>query len=241
MLITKEMPRKPEEPKKIELNDIVRTLWGAILPSLIGPLRNASSSFSEKIPSETIRNIIASLIGAGAQIFEKKFRGVHFEILSDIFEQIAGGIKSSDKGEKVKKESLPSLSKLEAIAKSKDTETKRKLLLVFSSEKHHEIIKSLTAEQVDEFINVLINLEKTREGLEEAGIKVDTKDVWQMTKICFEETAKVLGKGIQETAKFLKDNLPKIVKIIDGSADKLADKLEKIRQQLKKWRPIQSF
>ncbi len=239
------MPKNPEQPRRINWDHIIRAIWGAILPQLIGPIREMSAKTADRILPEQVKPIVASLIGAAAQIFEKEFKGVPFEIASDVFEQIAGGIRArveEKRKPKSEPEELPKLEELEEIAQSKDPEVKRGFLLMFSSPKYHEIIRSFTPEQLDEFINVLINLKKRleeeKEELRKIGVEIDIKTIWQITRSSLEEISKILGRNTRETAGLLKENLPIIMRKIDEKAKELADEIEKINKQSRKWRLI---
>lgn len=232
--------KKPDEQKNINFDVIVRAIWGAILPHIAGEIKRKSSDISEKVLPERIRDLIASLVSTGAQIFEKEFKGVHFEILSDIFEQISIGVKAPvEEKKKAKPEEVrgkyewPTLEQLEAIAKAKEIGVKRDLLLKFSSPNLHETIRSFSDKEIEDLIDVLIQVEKVRRETARIGLPLDLKSIWEIMKNIFIKLTSVIGRGLKETAKFIRENYSKL----DRKAEELAREIERVRQS-KKWRLI---
>lgn len=236
--------KNPEQLRGIDWESILRVVWGAILPHLSTILRGKSAQVSKEILPEKIRDLIASLIGAGAQIFEKEFKGVHFEILSDIFEQISAGVKLPvEEKEKARPEERrqryewPTLEELEGIAKGKEVRVKRELLLKFSSSNLKENIEQLSDKEIEDLIDVLIQIEKARRELAKIGIRLDLKSVFEMLKQTFSKIVSITGKGLKEVSKYIKENYPKLKEYLDKKANKLAEQIESVRES-KEWRLI---
>ena len=241
------MPKNPERLRNIDWDSIVRAIWGSVLPHLAIWLRTRSAEISEGVLPERTRDIIASLVGIGAQIFEKEFKGVHFEILSDVFEQIATGIKAPIE-EKIKakpeerkiKYEWPKLEELEAIFQSQEINIKRDLLLKFSSPNLHENIKKLSDEEINDLINVLIILERARRDLATRGIQVSLISIWQTIRQLFDRISKVLGRGFRETAEFVRRYYPQLQREFHRLDNEMANLAQKIQEERasKRWRLI---
>lgn len=236
--------KNPEQAKNINWDAIIRAIWGTILPHIAGIIKEKSSLISERLLPEKIRNLIASLVGAGAQIFEKELKGVHFEILSDIFEQVSIGVKvpieekKKAKPEEVRiKHEWPSLEELEAIKLARESNIKRDLLIKFSSPNLHENIKGLSDKEIEDLLDVLIQLEKTKRELAKLNLNLDFKSIWKIIKTIFNKIASGTKKNLQEAARFIKENYSKFINYLDTRANELADRIERIRNS-KKWRLI---
>ncbi|BCX15229.1 MAG: hypothetical protein KatS3mg097_121 [Candidatus Parcubacteria bacterium] len=236
------MPKNRDNQKGINLDTAIRAIWGGVLTEISDYIGDKSGKIAEQLISNPkARRIIANIIGGGAQIFEKGFKGVQFEIIADILEQVARGVKAGAKKTKAE-ESIESatleLEELEIIAASKNTEVKRTFLLRFSPSKHHEFIKSFTAEEIDEYINVLINLERLRKELAKSGVEIDLKAIWEIIKDAFQKISKTTGKGLEEIINLIKENYPKIRDKYKELDRNLAEKLRNIRNNKNKWRLI---
>lgn len=237
------MISNPEEKRNINLDSIIVGIWGIIFPHISAYLRTKSSKFSEAVLPEKARDIIASLVGFGAQIFEKKFKGVYFEIISDILEQISTGIKAPDEEkakakpeERKSRYEWPSLEELIAMNNAQTIGVKRELLLDFSSRNLHEKINKLSDEEINDLINVLIILEQSKRELMKLDINLDLKSIWQMISEIFRQVSQLTGRSLTEAARFIKNNLAKINTYLTNKINQLSSNIEGINQKSNKWR-----
>jgi hypothetical protein len=168
----------------VDQDTVIRTIWGFVLPH-IGPKISdiAERSIAERIPNETIKNILASLAGAGAQILEKG-GGVWREMFSDVLENITYGIRGERPGVRAPREvpperRLPSLETLRAIREDPSIQNKRIFLESFVSPPLRDKVKEIKDEDVDLFIDTLIRLQELQQELRrEFRVEVPLRELW---------------------------------------------------------------
>jgi hypothetical protein len=168
----------------VDQDTVIRTIWGFVLPH-IGPKISdiAERSIAERIPNETIKNILASLAGAGAQILEKG-GGVWREMFSDVLENITYGIRGERPGVRAPREipperRLPSLETLRAIREDPSIQNKRIFLESFFSTPLRDKVKEIKDEDVDLFIDTLIRLQELQQELRrEFRVEVPLRELW---------------------------------------------------------------
>jgi hypothetical protein len=168
----------------VDQDTVIRTIWGFVLPH-IGPKISdiAERSIAERIPNETIKNILASLAGAGAQILEKG-GGVWREMFSDVLENITYGIRGERPGVRAPREipperRLPSLETLRAIREDPSIQNKRIFLESFVSPTLRDKVKEIKDEDVDLFIDTLIRLQELQQELRrEFRVEVPLRELW---------------------------------------------------------------
>jgi hypothetical protein len=168
----------------VDQDTVIRTIWGFVLPH-IGPKISdiAERSIAERIPNETIKNILASLAGAGAQILEKG-GGVWREMFSDVLENITYGIRGERPGVRAPREvpperRLPSLETLRAIREDPSIQNKRIFLESFVSTPLRDKVKEIKDEDVDLFIDTLIRLQELQQELRrEFRVEVPLRELW---------------------------------------------------------------
>lgn len=242
-------PKGPEQPQRINWNEIIIEVWGIILPFISRRIKARSAEFSERFLPEETKEIVASLISYLAGKIEKHFKGAIPEIISDILEHLAGGaIEPVEKKKRAKPEEMrgryewPRLEELKAAATSKEPAVKRRLLLTWTSPNLHDVINQFTDEEIDDLINVLINLEESRRELAKFGIQIELKEVWEMMRSIFESFEKLasqLGIRATEVTKFIGENKEQILKAIDTHAARFASELNtRITQQTRRYRLI---
>jgi hypothetical protein len=168
----------------VDQDTVIRTIWGFVLPH-IGPKISdiAERSIAERIPNETIKNILASLAGAGAQILEKG-GGVWREMFSDVLENITYGIRGERPGVRAPREipperRLPSLETLRAIREDPSIQNKRIFLESFVSPPLRDKVKEIKDEDVDLFIDTLIRLQELQQELRrEFRVEMPLRELW---------------------------------------------------------------
>ena len=184
----------------------IKTVWGVILPHL-GPLISQQSRklLGEKIENEAIKNILASFLGSLIQLFEH--HGVYRDIIADILENVTFGIrgkKSEDKtlSEISSKISSISLEELEIIKNDPSAQNKRIFLEYLISSSLKEKIKEIKDEDLDLFIDTLINIQKLQKEIKkEFGTEIQLKELWLN-----------INKGFLRFYEKIKEKYPEIKK-----------------------------
>jgi hypothetical protein len=188
----------------VDQDTVIRTIWGFVLP-YIGPKISeiAERSIAERIPNETIKNILASLAGAGAQIFEKG-GGVWREMFSDVLENITYGIRGERPGVRAPREvpperGLPSLKTLRAIRQDPSLQNKKIFLESFVSPPLRDKVKEIKDEDVDLFIDTLIRLQELQQEIRrEFRVEVPLRELWSGIREGFNKLYETLKERYPE-------------------------------------------
>jgi hypothetical protein len=189
----------------VDKDTSIRTIWGFILPH-IGPKISdiVERSIAERIPNETIKNILASFTGAGAQILERG-GGVLREAFSDVLENITYGIRGERLGARAPKEApterrLPSLETLRAIKQDPSIQNKRIFLESFVSPPLRDKVKEIKDEDVDLFIDTLIRLQELQQEIKkEFRVEVPLQELWS-----------AINQGFSKLYESLKEKYPEV-------------------------------
>jgi hypothetical protein len=189
---------------------VIRTIWGFLLPH-IGPKISeiAARSITERVPNETVKNIFASLAGAGAQIFEKG-GGLWREVFSDILENITYGIRGERPGSRLPREipseeRLPSLDTLKAIKEDPSIQNKKIFLESFVSPPLRDKVKEIKDEDVDLFIDTLIRLQELQQEIKkEFKIEVPLRELWSAISQGFNKLNEALKEKYPEAKEEIK-------------------------------------
>jgi hypothetical protein len=194
----------------IDKDTVIRTIWGFVLPH-IGPKISdiAARSIAERVPNETIKNILASLAGAGAQILEKG-GGVWREMFSDVFENITYGIRGERPGARAPREvqperRLPSIETLRAIREDPSIQNKRIFLESFASPPLRDKVKEIKDEDIDLFIDTLIRLQELQQEIrKEFKTEVPLRELWSAISQGFNKLYEALKEKYPEAKEEIK-------------------------------------
>jgi hypothetical protein len=191
---------------KVDSETVIRGLWGAILPHL-GPLisEQTRKRIVSVIPNERLKDILASVFGAFANLLEKG-GGLFREILSDILENVSYGLGRRRPGEAPRElppeRRLPSLETLRAIRQDPSIQNKRIFLESFVSTPLRDKVKEIKDEDVDLFIDTLIRLQELQQEIKkEFKIELSLRELWSAISQCFNKLNEALKEKYPEAKK----------------------------------------